>query len=71
VITGPATGAESDVGGVALDIGTPQAAADAVTAIRATLADDGIAGHAGEFLVQEQIRDGVEMIVGVSIRLTG
>ena len=57
---------KSDVGGVALGITTPQAAADAVTAIRARLADAGIAGHAAEFLVQEQIRDGVEMIVGVT-----
>jgi len=32
----------------------------------ASLADAGIAGHAAEFLVQEQIRDGVEMIVGVT-----
>jgi acetate---CoA ligase (ADP-forming) len=37
-----------------------------VVAIRARLADAGIAGHAAEFLVQEQIRDGVEMIVGVT-----
>ena len=57
---------KSDVGGVTLGIDSPQAAADAVTAIRATLADAGIAGHAAEFLVQQQIRDGVEMIVGVS-----
>ncbi len=57
---------KSDVGGVALGIDSPQAAAEAVTAIRATLAEAGIAEHAGEFLVQEQIRDGVEMIVGVS-----
>ena len=57
---------KSDVGGVALGIDTPQAAAGAVTAIRATLADAGIAEHAAEFLIQEQIRDGVEMIVGVT-----
>ena len=57
---------KTDVGGVALGIDSPQAAADAVTAIRATLTDAGIARHAREFLVQEQIRDGVEMIVGVS-----
>ncbi len=57
---------KSDVGGVALGIDSPQAAAEAVTAIRATLADAGIAEHAAEFLVQEQVRDGVEMIVGVS-----
>lgn len=57
---------KSDVGGVALGIDTPQAAADAVTAIRASLTGAGLAEYAGEFLVQEQIRDGIEMIVGVS-----
>jgi len=57
---------KSDVGGVALGLTTPQAAADAVTAIRASLTQAGLAGQAAEFLVQEQIRDGVEMIVGVS-----
>jgi acetate---CoA ligase (ADP-forming) len=57
---------KSDVGGVALGISTPQAAADAVTAIRARLSEAGLAGQAAEFLVQEQIRDGVEMIVGVT-----
>jgi acetate---CoA ligase (ADP-forming) len=57
---------KSDVGGVALGIATPQAAAQAVTAIRAALAEAGLAGQAREFLVQEQIRDGVEMIIGVT-----
>jgi len=57
---------KSDVGGVALDLTTPQAAADAVTAIRASLTQAGLAGQAAEFLVQEQIHDGVEMIVGVT-----
>jgi acetate---CoA ligase (ADP-forming) len=57
---------KSDVGGVALGISTPQAAAQAVTGIRAALAETGLAGQASEFLVQEQIRDGVEMIVGVT-----
>jgi acetate---CoA ligase (ADP-forming) len=57
---------KSDVGGVALGLTTPQAAAGAVTAIRASLAEAGLAGQAAEFLVQEQIRDGVEMIVGVT-----
>ena len=57
---------KSDVGGVALGITTPQAAADAVTVIRARLSEAGLAGQAAEFLVQEQIRDGVEMIVGVN-----
>ena len=57
---------KSDVGGVALGLTTPQAAADAVTAIRARLSGAGLAGQAAEFLVQEQIRDGIEMIVGVT-----
>ncbi len=57
---------KSDVGGVALGITTPQAAADAVTAIWARLSEAGLGGQAAEFLVQEQIRDGVEMIVGVT-----
>ena len=57
---------KSDVGGVVAGIDSPRAAAEAVTAIRAVLADADIAGHAAEFLVQEQIRGGVEMIVGVT-----
>jgi acetate---CoA ligase (ADP-forming) len=57
---------KSDVGGVALGIDSPHAAAEAVTAIRAIVTEAGIAEHAAEFLVQEQIRDGVEMIVGVT-----
>ena len=57
---------KSDVGGVALGISAPQAAAQAVTTIRAALAEADLAGQAAEFLVQEQIRDGVEMIVGVT-----
>ena len=57
---------KSDVGGVVLGIDSPQAAAEAVTAIRAIVAEAGIAEHAAEFLIQEQIRDGVEMIVGVT-----
>jgi acetate---CoA ligase (ADP-forming) len=57
---------KSDVGGVALGITTPQAAADAITAIRTRLSEADLAGQAAEFLVQEQIGDGVEMIVGVT-----
>ena len=57
---------KSDVGGVALGVDSPHAAAEAVTAIRAILTEAGIAEHAAEFLIQEQIRDGVEMIVGVT-----
>ena len=47
---------KSDVGGVALGIDSPHAAAEAVTAIRAILTEAGIAEHAGEFLIQEQVR---------------
>jgi acyl-CoA synthetase (NDP forming)/GNAT superfamily N-acetyltransferase len=57
---------KSDVGGVTLGVDSPQAAADAVTAIRANLTEAGVAEHAAEFLIQEQIRGGVEMIVGVT-----
>jgi len=57
---------KSDVGGVTLGVDSPHAAAEAVTAIRAILTEAGIAEHAAEFLIQEQIRDGVEMIVGVT-----
>ena len=48
---------KSDVAGVALGITTPQAAAGAITAIRARLSEAGLAGQAGGFL---------EMIVGVT-----
>jgi len=57
---------KSDVGGVRLGVATPTAAAEAVRAIRADLASIGIAGLATEFLVQEQIDSGQEMIVGVN-----
>jgi acetate---CoA ligase (ADP-forming) len=57
---------KSDVGGVAIGITTPQAAADAVTRIRTNLTEAGLADQAGEFLIQEQVRDGVEMIAGVT-----
>ncbi len=57
---------KSDVGGVALGIESPDAAADAVRSIREALTRAGAGEHAGAFLVQEQIGDGVEMIVGVN-----
>jgi acyl-CoA synthetase (NDP forming) len=57
---------KSDVGGVALGIETPAAAAAAVTTIREALVRAGAGAHATEFLVQEQVGDGVEMIVGVN-----
>lgn len=56
---------KSDVGGVLLDIEGPQAAAAAVTAIRTALAEADMADQGRELVVQEQVRDGLEMIVGV------
>jgi len=57
---------KSDVGGLRLGVTTPAAAAEAVLAIRADLELAGLSGAATEFLVQEQIESGQEMIVGVN-----
>ena len=57
---------KSDVGGLRLGVTTPAAAAEAVLAIRADLESAGLSGAATEFLVQEQIESGQEMIVGVN-----
>jgi acyl-CoA synthetase (NDP forming) len=57
---------KSDVGGVRLGVSTPAAAADAVRTIRTDLECAGLGAVAAEFLVQEQIDSGQEMIVGVN-----
>jgi acetyltransferase len=57
---------KSEVGGVRLGATTPSAAAGAVLAIRADLASAGRRDVGDEFLVQEQIESGLEMIVGVN-----
>ena len=57
---------KSDVGGVRVGVVTPAAAADAVRSIAADLGAAGLAGATGEFLVQEQVLGGQEMIVGVN-----
>ena len=57
---------KSDVGGVRLGVSTPAEAADAVRSIRADLGRAGFGGTAGDFLVQEQIESGLEMIVGLT-----
>lgn len=57
---------KSDVGGVEVGLDTPGAAADAVRGIRRTLTGAGMADQAEELVVQDQILDGIEMIVGVS-----
>jgi len=57
---------KSDVGGVALGIEGPEGAAQAVERIRAALTAAGLGEAAAELVVQEQVHDAVEMIVGVS-----
>ncbi|MGD0875015.1 MAG: acetate--CoA ligase family protein [Acidimicrobiales bacterium] len=61
-----ATVHKSDIGGVRLGVATPTGAATAVQEIRADLESAGMAGVATDFLVQEQIGSGQEMIVGVN-----
>ena len=55
-----------DVGGLRLGVTTPVGAADAVRAIRTDLESAGLGEAATEFLVQEEIESGQEMIVGVN-----
>jgi acyl-CoA synthetase (NDP forming) len=57
---------KSDLGGVRVGITTPEVAADAVSTIRANLEALGRGDAATEFLVQEHIRSGCEMIIGVN-----
>ncbi len=57
---------KSEIGGIRLGVTTPEGAAAALRAIRADLESAGIARLASEFLVQEQIESGQEMIVGVN-----
>jgi acyl-CoA synthetase (NDP forming) len=57
---------KSDVGGLALDLRTASAAAEAVTHIRAELARHDLAEHGERLLVQEMVTGGVEMVVGVT-----
>ena len=57
---------KSEIGGVRLGARTPAAAAGAVLAIRGDLANAGRRDAGDEFLVQEQIESGLEMIVGVN-----
>jgi acyl-CoA synthetase (NDP forming) len=56
---------KADVGGLALDLRSASAAAEAVGRIRADLARHDLAGHGERLLVQEMV-DGLEMMVGVT-----
>jgi len=56
---------KSELGGVRLGLSTPAEAAEAVRAIRREAGLAGTVTTANEFLVQEQVDSGQEMIVGV------
>ncbi len=57
---------KSDVGGLALDLRTAAAAAEAVTRIRDDLARHDLGEHGEHLLVQEMVTGGIEMVVGVT-----
>ncbi len=57
---------KADVGGLALDLRTASAAAEAVARIRADLERHDLGGHGERLLVQEMVTDGIEMVVGVT-----
>jgi acetyl coenzyme A synthetase (ADP forming)-like protein len=57
---------KTDIGGVELDLRSPDAARAAVTRLREGLVGAGLEEHADSFLVQEMVDDGLEMVVGVS-----
>jgi len=57
---------KADVGGVALDLRSGAAVAEAIGTIERNLREHGLAEHAGRYLVQEMVTDGVEMVVGVT-----
>jgi acetate---CoA ligase (ADP-forming) len=57
---------KTDVGGIELDLETPEEVAEAIERIRAALIAAELGEHADAFLVQEMVGDGIEMVVGVS-----
>jgi acyl-CoA synthetase (NDP forming) len=57
---------KADIGGIRLDVRSPEAAAGAVDELRRTLTDRGLERYTDDFLVQEMLGDGVEMVVGVT-----
>ncbi len=57
---------KADVGGVALDLATPDEVARTITEMRDRLVAEGLEEHAERFLVQEMITEGIEMVVGVT-----
>jgi acetate---CoA ligase (ADP-forming) len=57
---------KTDVGGIELGLETPEATAEAIERIRASLVKAELGEHADAFLVQEMVGDGIEMAVGVT-----
>ena len=57
---------KADVGGVVLDLTTPEDVSDAIRDMQAHLQELGLGEHAENFLVQEMVDDGIEMVVGVT-----
>ena len=57
---------KADVGGVVLDLDTPEEVERTVTELRERLTSQGLEQHAERFLVQEMIDEGIEMVVGVT-----
>ena len=57
---------KADVGGLALDLRSGAAVAEAIGSIERSLAEHDLSEHAGSYLVQEMIDGGIEMVVGVT-----
>jgi acetyl coenzyme A synthetase (ADP forming)-like protein len=57
---------KADVGGIALDLRSGPAVAEAIARIERNLHAHGVGEHAGRYLVQEMVDGGVEMVVGVT-----
>jgi acetate---CoA ligase (ADP-forming) len=57
---------KTDVGGIELDLETPEDVAGAIERIRTALIAAELGEHADAFLIQEMVGDGIEMVVGVS-----
>jgi acetate---CoA ligase (ADP-forming) len=57
---------KTDVGGIELGLTTPDEVAEAVDRIRESLIAAGMEAHAEEFLIQEMVGEGTEMVVGVT-----
>lgn len=57
---------KKDIGGLALGLDSPEAAAAAVEQMEDALRSAGMEQHLGAYLVQEMVSGGIEMVVGVA-----